>query len=232
MSTLSVSVIVVVRNGAEYIGHALQSILRQTIAPCEIVVIDGQSTDGTAEIVRDFSRAFPCIRFVKQSVLGLANARNLGLELAQGDLITFLDYDDLWHPRKNEFQVHCLLNHPSAQYVICHLRMFLEKGNKSRANFPKMHLAKIHLGETPSALMAKKTLFREIGGFDPALQIGCDADWFARARDCRVPFEVVSKPLVFKRIHCSNLSMNKKINQRELIQIVRRSIERKKSSAV
>ncbi len=232
MSPPSISVIVVVRNGAKYIAQALRSILKQTMLPNEIIVVDGKSTDGTVEIARNFKIESPSIRIFDQAVLGLAYARNLGLRMAQGELIAFLDHDDLWHPKKIEYQVHCLQNNPSAQYAICELKMFVEKGDQSREKFPQTYLSTNHLGKTPSALMAKKMLFSEIGLFDPSLRIGCDADWFARAHDSSIPFEVVFRPLVFKRIHLSNLSANVILNREELLNIARRSIDRKKAKMV
>src|SRR3989304_1795815 len=99
-----VSVIVVVKNGACYLASALQSIFEQDYTPLEVLVVDGQSTDDTAEIAKSFGS----IRYLWQSDRGLANARNIGIQAAQGDLIAFLDHEDVWAPNKLSTQVHYL----------------------------------------------------------------------------------------------------------------------------
>ena len=86
------SVIVPVYNGERFLGEALSSVCSQCVIPMEIVVVDDGSTDGTAKIARDFD----LVRYVPQENGGPAAARNRGVENARGDLLAFLDHDDLW----------------------------------------------------------------------------------------------------------------------------------------
>jgi len=224
----NLSVIIVVKNGELYIAQAMRSILKQTLLPAEILVIDGQSTDRTLEITKNFSWVYSPIHCLQQSSHGLANARNFGIEQAQGDLIAFLDHDDLWHPKKLEYQVCCLQNNKSIQFTVCYLKMFRQLGKNKRLNFPDSYLAKNHLGLTPSALVARRSAFTQIGYFDPNLQIGCDSEWFARAYDHHLSFGILPLTLVYKRIHSSNTSATLDIYKEELFQLIRKSIHRKR----
>src|SRR5688572_11889338 len=111
--TPRVSVITVVKNGEQYLGDALRSILAQTLPLHEIIVIDGQSTDQTGAI----ARSFPTVRVIGQTNQGLANARNIGLDAAQGDWIAFLDHDDVWTVDKLRVQVQAMLDQPDLGYT-------------------------------------------------------------------------------------------------------------------
>ncbi len=218
-----ISVIVVVRNGAAYLAQALKSIVDQHHRPLEIIVVDGQSTDRTAEIARSFEN----VRYLWQDTLGLANARNQGIAAARSEWIAFLDHDDLWAPRKLAAQVEVMLAQPEIEYTITHLQYFLENGHALRPGFDTEGLTQNRIGCTPSALLARRSIFESHGCFDPSLRMGCDADWFARVRDAQIPMAVIAEPLVFKRIHNANTSADVRTNKIELMEVIRRSIQRK-----
>jgi glycosyltransferase involved in cell wall biosynthesis len=79
----------------------IDSVLRQTYAPEEILVLDDGSTDDTVSILRSYE---PGIKVLQQENRGVANARNTLCDLARGDVIAFLDHDDVWHPSYLEVQ--------------------------------------------------------------------------------------------------------------------------------
>src|SRR5579859_1065276 len=90
----TISAIIPTYNRRPYLGRAIQSILSQSIAPDEILVIDDGSTDGTADYLR---KEFPgVIRLVEQTNAGVSAARRRGLLEARHDWIAFLDSDDEW----------------------------------------------------------------------------------------------------------------------------------------
>jgi teichuronic acid biosynthesis glycosyltransferase TuaG len=100
-----VSIIMPVYNGEKYIAESIRSVLDQTYQHWELVVTDDGSEDKTAEIVRKFSAAEPRIKYVYQPNGGLGNARNTGIRASRGELIAFLDADDLWLREKLARQI-------------------------------------------------------------------------------------------------------------------------------
>jgi glycosyltransferase involved in cell wall biosynthesis len=106
MST-TVTVVIPVHNGASTIAAAIHSALRQTRQPTEIIVVDDASTDATVTMVeRTMSSSTIPVRLLSATTnQGPSIARNLGWDAASGDLIAFLDADDVWHPQKLEIQV-------------------------------------------------------------------------------------------------------------------------------
>ena len=94
-----VSIIMPVHNGANTIGESIESVLKQTYEQWELIIIDDCSTDGTQMVVEGYSDKR--IRYVSlQQNCGVANARNMGIRVAKGRYLAFLDSDDLWLPKK------------------------------------------------------------------------------------------------------------------------------------
>lgn len=101
-----VSVIMPAYNTEKFIRRSILSVLEQTHAALELIVIDDCSLDATMQVVDALSQADARIRQVRQRVNGgVAAARNAGIGAAQGRFIAFLDSDDWWHPRKLEWQL-------------------------------------------------------------------------------------------------------------------------------
>lgn len=221
----SISVIVAVYNGALYLQSALESISAQTRPPDEILVVDGSSTDATPEI----AKAVKGVCYISQPGRGLAEARNYGLSQARGNLIAFLDYDDWWEPDKLEKQLACLQAQPDLQGNLTWVKLYLENNEALRPGFKSAAFATGQPGYTPGALLAKRSVFERIGGFNSAYKIGCDADWFVRLNDAGLHLEVIPEVLLHKRIHNKNLSANVKLHKQELINILATSIKRKRS---
>jgi glycosyltransferase involved in cell wall biosynthesis len=100
-----VSVVIPAFNAAEFIGQTLDSVLGQTLARLEVIVIDDGSTDETNAIVERFAESDPRIRLVHQENAGVGAARNTGIRLARGRYVAPLDADDVWLPEKLQKQV-------------------------------------------------------------------------------------------------------------------------------
>src|SRR4051794_31702052 len=99
---MRVSVVIAAYNAQAYIAEAIESVLGQTVAPDEVIVVDDGSSDGTRGILDRFGKR---IMALGQANSGQAVAVNRGLALARGELIGFCDADDLWSPRKLELQL-------------------------------------------------------------------------------------------------------------------------------
>ncbi len=107
MSEPTVSVVIPTRNRAEDCRLAVESALAQTFAPLEVIVVDDRSTDATREVVGQIAAGDPRVTYIRREAgsAGPAATRNVGIRVAKGDLIAFLDDDDQWLPRKLEEQL-------------------------------------------------------------------------------------------------------------------------------
>jgi teichuronic acid biosynthesis glycosyltransferase TuaG len=103
-----ISIIMPTYNGEQFIAQSIMSVLEQTFKDFELIVVDDGSTDRTAEIVTDLQRQDDRIKLFRQENAGQAAARNTGITSSQGDLIAFLDQDDLWLEQKLEIQTKAL----------------------------------------------------------------------------------------------------------------------------
>lgn len=110
-----VSVVVTAYNHSEYIGQAISSVLAQTYAPFEVIVVDDGSTDDTPVQIACFNDRITSIR---QSNRGVAASRNAGITAAQGEYIAFIDGDDLWEPEKLAVQVRAAQDHPGSGLIV------------------------------------------------------------------------------------------------------------------
>jgi glycosyltransferase involved in cell wall biosynthesis len=220
-----VSVVIAVRNGERFLPAAIQSVLAQGWRPLEILVVDGHSTDGTAAI----AHSYPEIRYVLQANRGVADAYNTGIAAAQGEFVAFLSHDDLWTPDKLRSQMAYMLDHPEVRYTVARVKFFHEPGAPLPAGFRRKLLEGDHLAYIMETLLARKAAFKEVGGFDTGLTSGEDVDWFARARDTQTAHEVIPKVLLYKRVHDANLSLCDPATNQILLQVLRRSIRRKRT---
>jgi len=219
-----VSVIVAVKNGEAFLAAALTSILAQDYRPLEIIVVDGHSKDSTAQI----AQSFEFVRCFIQNQQGIADAYNQGIAAAAGDLIAFLSHDDVWLPSKLSSQVRLLVEQPEIQYTNTLMKYFLEPGHSIPRGFKTDLLQGAHTGRIMETLVARKSVFDIVGGFDGDMALAEDADWYARANDLKIPMAVIPAILLHKRIHNRNASADAATSNHELLKALKRSIARKK----
>ncbi|HBE81528.1 MAG TPA: glycosyltransferase family A protein [Pyrinomonadaceae bacterium] len=210
----SLSVIIPAYNYGRFIAEAIESVLVQTMRPVEIVVVDDGSTDDTAEMVARFGDA---VKYIRQENAGVCIARNRGVAESNGELIAFLDADDIWEPTKLEKQVAKFAEDARIGLVHCGMREFESEAGKMIA----LHLDGLEgdvadellLWEQPavnvsgSATMVSRNAFENVGGFDPRIKCGEDWDLCYRiAREFKVGF--VREPLVNYRNHGGAAHLN------------------------
>jgi len=221
-----VSVIIPVYNCDRYLGQALQSVLNQDYQPLEVIVVDDGSEDNSANIARSFKE----IHYMYQPNQGVAMARNAGVAEAHGEFIAFLDADDLWPPNKLSVQVSYMLLHPQIGYTLAVLSNFLEPGTEWPSWVNNDPLTENRNAYSPCTLLVRKAVFDHIGIFDPRYKIGEDTEWFVRAKDAGIPFEILSDIVVQRRIHGSNLCYEKPAVRRHiLMETLKASIDRKRN---
>lgn len=111
----TVSVVIPTYNRAHLLDETVRSVLAQTHAPHEVIIVDDGSTDDTEALCAGYPEP---VRYIKQANTGLPGARNTGIRAATGDYVALVDSDDLWDPRKLEIQLAALEEHPEAGWSI------------------------------------------------------------------------------------------------------------------
>jgi hypothetical protein len=168
-----VSVIMSARNAAHTIGYSVESILRQSYAPIELLIADDGSDDGTFELLRQRYAPDPRVRlFRSERNQGTYNARNLLIEQARGELITFQDADDLSLPCRLAQQVQMVRR---AGRVGCLSEWLRVRADGSVAFFWNGRAARLSI----VSLMVTREALRGAGHYPPA-KIGADLDIYRR----------------------------------------------------
>lgn len=180
---MRISVVIPCRNGAEFLGEALESVAAQTLRPDEVIVVDDRSTDGTVELAR--AHGATVLRTSEPG--GTAAARNLGWRHARGELIAFLDADDRWRPRHLELVSVLLAQQPSTVLAFGSIEFFgILTGrypNHVVANSLPVDARAFASAMCPvpqmTVIIPKREL-EAIGGYDETLKAVEDYDLFAR----------------------------------------------------
>ena len=181
----SVSVIIPTYNRAATVLTAVNSVLAQDYAPLDLWLIDDGSQDGTKELLNDLLEA-GLLNYFYQENSGVAAARNTGIKKSQGELIAFLDSDDVWLPGKIKAQVDFFQARPELRIAQTQ-EQWVRKGQ--RVNPKKKHLKKdgfIFFDSlalcliSPSAVMLYRSLLDEVGYFDERLLAAEDYDLWLR----------------------------------------------------
>lgn len=136
MKEKTVSVIIPTYNRAGYLLEAIESVLGQTYTGIEIIVVDDGSTDETRERLKPYQDK---IQYVYIENGGPARARNVGMKMARGKYIAFLDSDDLYYPYKIEIQADFLDKHPDVALTCSELSAFNDSGLLDELHLKNYH---------------------------------------------------------------------------------------------
>ena len=175
-----ISVIVPVKNGLPWLHEQLEALLGQPCTcPWEVIVADNASSDGTAEVVKEYAETHPRLHLVDASaVAGPAATRNLGVRSAGGALLAFCDADDVVHPGWVQSWVHALEKADVAAGLTDSWSL-----NDVPASFPHELRAPpqgFQFGFLDAAMSGNMAVSREafeaVGGFDESLTVGEDTD--------------------------------------------------------
>jgi glycosyltransferase involved in cell wall biosynthesis len=221
-----ISCIVPVFNGQPYLTEALESIFQQTYRPIEVIVADDGSKDETAAVAASYGDR---IRYVRQDNAGAPAARNLGMSIARGEFIAFLDADDLWHPEKLNRQIASFAACPEIDLSITHIQNFWIPELKEEAERYRNHrLGQAVPGYVAATLLARRSLFNRVGPFNSVLRHGDAQEWFLRAAERGVVIELLPDVLVYRRFHKANTSRNVSSALDEHLRILKMSLDRRR----
>lgn len=178
------SIIVPVLNGASTLPTALKSVLQQSGAELQIILVDDGSTDDSVTVARQLVPNSLC---VQQENRGPSAARNCGLAQAQGEFISFLDADDYWPAGRIEHHLALFRQNPAADLVIGAtqmVRLVVDAG--AAAPILPAPLIQQNLG----AVTCRRRVFESVGVFNETLRIGEDKEWFQRAFAAKLAIEM------------------------------------------
>jgi glycosyltransferase involved in cell wall biosynthesis len=214
-----VSCIVPTHNGERYIAETLRSILAQTYAPLEAIVVNDGSNDRTVEIVESFGEP---VRILSQSRGGPAAARNLGIVSSRGEFIAFLDHDDLWLPEKLAQQMAAFDADPRLDVCVGHIQRF-ESGALG-----KMHMLGAPVpGFITITMLAKRAAFDKVGLLDASREHSDSAEWFLRAEDHGLLVRLLRETVTLHRTHQTNRSRTHgERSRQEFLRLARARIEK------
>jgi glycosyltransferase involved in cell wall biosynthesis len=221
-----VTTIIPVYNAERFLDEALRSVLSQDYGTLEIIVVDDGSTDGTSVVASQYKRL---VRYVHQKNSGPAAARNHGISVAKGNLIAFLDADDLWPSGKLTGQVRCLLRQRNVEVVqgLIQKMQWETIGGGNEGHFKKVGEPYyfVNLG---SALY-RASVFEKVGLLDTELWENEDTDWFFRAWELGVSKVVLPEISLYYRIHGTNLTLFQNLTYHGIPRLFKQHLNRIRS---
>lgn len=207
----TISVIILSHNNAAYLAQAIESALNQTLKPAEILVVDDSTDDSPAIVQRFESGSGGVVKLLRVEKCNVSTARNIGIERAAGELISFLDADDAWLPDKLSKQVALLARHPDAVGAFANYFDFVSDLDDRQRHVPKRGNDDPPLRDVlmQQNVQSSTALFRRsmLGDtrFDPNGPDGEDTIFACELR-LKGPWRLVDEPLIAKRIHPNQAS--------------------------
>lgn len=202
----------------------MESIYDQTYRNFELIVVDDGSP-GTG--IKDICNRFPEARYIRQSNAGPSVARNLGIREAKGDLVAFLDDDDIWLPEKLQKQMDLLESLPDPDKVgLIYTGQYMFDGDwvmgakVDSANgmvYPYLLFGQF-IG-TCSSVLIPKEVFDEVGDFDASLICTQDFEFFLRIARKR-PVYSIDEPLIKYRSRPDQISKDPTLNNKEDLELL------------
>ena len=212
---MTISAILCVHDDLTWLPQALSSIASQTRPVQEILLVKSEQTPPEAD---EWAEQFGA-KTTTQETPGLAAARNHGIALAQGELLAFLDSDDVWEDEKTHVQL-ANLKMKNLDAVTGTLRRFTETSGAA-GQYAPAHFTEVAPALTPGGLLAKKSVFETVGLFDTRYRIACDHEWFMRLTEASVRWGKMPGLVLRKRIHAGNLSNRMTEYRREIMNILK-----------
>lgn len=235
---MKVSVIITSFNQKNYLLEAILSVINQTYQPYEIIIADDCSTDGSQDLIKQYAKQHPdLVKAIFHKVnIGIPNNRNFALNKVNGDLISFLDGDDRFLPKKIESEIESLEKHPEVNLVFSNFYYIDEYGQRTglwaKYNSPPSgYVFKDAFSRNwPNNSLYRNELvdfqaLKQSGFYDETLQYPYYEDWDLKIRFTN-KFKVAycSIPLAEYRIH--QISISKRANSESHLNAIKNIYEK------
>jgi glycosyltransferase involved in cell wall biosynthesis len=221
---MRVSAIIPAYQAQRYVAAAVASVLAEGVD--EVLVVDDGSTDDTAEVVR----GLPGVRLVQSPHLGIGAARNRGIAEAAGDVLTFVDADDLWVAGRLRIQLEALGKHPDS-VILGELEEFVcpavvrDQPDVASRLLPK---AGRLMGWVTGAMVLTRATFDRVGPFPIDLEVGETIAWLATAKAMGVEFIELPQLVLLRRLHGDNTTLVAERKRSDYVALAKRLLDEKR----
>lgn len=223
-----VSVVIPSFNSARYLADAVKSVAAQTYSAVECIVIDDGSTDHTSALLKELSALYPGLKTSRKTNGGMSSARNMGLRLCTGELVSFLDADDLLLPDKLERQVAFLNAHPEVGFVYGDYIVVTEDLQTLAlftAEMPRdldpLDALCYRNWFSPLVPLIRRSITDVVGGFDEELNSAEDWDYWVRCANV-AHLAYLSGPVGLYRQHDGQVHRDHARMRRACIQVAKK----------
>lgn len=225
-TTPQISIIIPCYNQANYLKEAVDSILSQTIADWECIIVNDGSSDGTpvvAELLIELHRD-RTLKLINQENKGVVAARNVGLSQARGNYLLFLDADDKLHPNFLAETLEILQQKPDVGFVYTDIEYFgNQQGVKTDGDFDPSRLLRSNQASITS--LFRRSICDRIGGFKTEMEAGLE-DWefWVAAYESGWPGYRLPKPYLYYRQYADGSRLQKLLGDRETLAVQKAKI--------
>lgn len=210
---LTISTIVPVYQGENYVREALNSILQQSLVPNEIIVVNDGSTDSTSNILREYRNYIVIIEKDKNE--GLSKALNDGIERSTSNYLTFLDHDDVWYSDFIERAIKEIRENSNISVLQGQIDLF--DRTLSKLKHPRFNIC---LG----SMLIRKDVFEKIGLIDCNFSSAMDFDFYKRLVESDIPINKIYRPVIYYRRHSKNMTNNVELQHKTIFQLIRKGL--------
>jgi glycosyltransferase involved in cell wall biosynthesis len=221
-----VTVVLPVFNGEPYLAEAIDSVLAQNHPAIEVIAIDDGSTDGTAHILESYRDR---LRFERQPNRGAGAARNRGVELARGELLGFLDADDIWVDGRVARQVAVLAAQPECEAVLGWVEHFhspeLDAAQRARIVEPAAGPGAFHAG----TMLIRRSSFLRAGYLPTEYKLGEFIDWYLRAQEAGLQFVTQPEVALRRRLHMGHVGLRERQYRSDYARILKAAMDRRRA---
>lgn len=209
-----VSVVLPVKNGEAFLPEAISTALAQTGVEVELIVVEDSSDDASAAIARSYG---PPVKCISTEPRGVGHARNVGLEAASGEYVTFLDVDDLWPSDRLAAQLGAIGTSPTPDLVFGHEVRLPDDGSGA---YP---------ARNTTTVLFRRSTYERVGPFPTEWHVGEFLDWLLRAQELGLTETMLPNVVCYRRVHGDNMTIRARGDFGDYAKILGRALARRRA---